>query len=673
VPQSRGPMNQDRRADGGPRKGGSAASRKPIRVLLVEDSEDDALLIVRELRRGGYVPTWERVEDAPSLRAALSKGAWDVIFSDWTMPEFSALGALGVLKETGLEIPCIIVSGSIGEEAAVAALRAGALDFVAKDMLSRLGPAIERELREKEGRKARQQAEEDLRATNARYRLLFDCSPLPMWVYDTATLAFVAVNEAAIRHYGFSREEFSRLTIADIRPQEDVPSLLDNVARLERNDEPTVWRHRKKDGSLLMAEVTGHDFELEGKRVRLVLANDVTKRLEAQEALRKSEEQLRQAQKMEAVGRLAGGVAHDFNNVLSVILSYTELMLGDLKPGDPMRTDIEEVRKAGKRAAGLTKQLLLFSRQQVPEQRVLDLNQVVTGMEKMLRRLLGEDVELSLLTSHMVGKIRADPGQIEQVIMNLVVNARDAMPRGGQVTIETSDRVLDAAYAADHVGVTPGPHVMLAVTDTGSGMDAATRTRIFEPFFTTKEKGKGTGLGLSTAFGIVQQSGGHILVYSELGVGTTFKMYFPRTVQVAEVVISRPPSPTTLRGSETVLLVEDEEQVRVIVRTVLRRQGYNVLEAQNGGEAFLISEQYKAKIHLMLTDVVMPRMSGRELAERLRPTRPAMKVLYVSGYTDNTIVHHGVLEAGASFLQKPITPDALATKVREVLDSPISP
>ncbi len=380
------------------------------------------------------------------------------------------------------------------------------------------------------------------------------------------------------------------------------------------------------------------------------------------------EEQVHHAQKMEAIGQLAGGVAHDFNNILSVILSYTTLVLDDLKPSDPMREDLQEVKAAAERASGLTHQLVAFSRQQMLEPKVLDLNQVVTDMKTVLQRLLGEQIALSIFEGDHLGKVYADPSRIEEVLTHLVANAREAMTGGGVLSIKTTNLELDAAGTEHHPGVISGSYVVVEVTDTGTGMGPETRARLFEPFFTTKQKGKGTGLGLATVFGIVKQSGGHIRVFSEPGSGTTFWVYLPRTDRSA---ITASPSKNTRpqRGSETVLLVDDEDQVRALVREILDRHGYNVLEAQNGGEAFLICEQYPDSIDLLLTDVVMPRMSGRALAQRLAPMRPEMRVLFMSGYTDDASVHDGVFDAAIAFLQKPITPEALLQKVRHVLDS----
>ncbi len=504
-------------------------------------------------------------------------------------------------------------------------------------------------------------AQEALRASETRYRLMFDKSPLPKWLYDVETLRFLDVNEAAVRDLGYSRDEFLAMTIRDIRPPEDVPALLEAERQVERLPRFGVWRLRKKSGEIIQVEITKHTFTVGDRACRLAVGRDVTERL-------RLEEQLRQSQKMEAVGRLAGGIAHDFNNVLSVILSYGDMLLADMKPGERMRDDVVEIHKAGKRAADLTRQLLMFSRQQVLAPKVLDLNEVLASMDKMLQRILGADVDLVSHPAKPLGRVRADPSSVEQVIMNLVVNARDAMPTGGKLTMETDNVVLDDAYAREHLGVTPGPHVMLAVTDTGTGIDKATLARIFEPFFTTKESGKGTGLGLSTVFGIVQQSGGSVWVYSEPGRGTTFKVYFPRVDAAVEAPRAIEP-PTTLRGSETILLVEDDDQVRVVARGILRRGGYHVLDARNAGEALLHSEKHPGTIHLLLSDVVMPQVSGPELAKRLASARPDMKVLCMSGYTDDSIVRHGVLEAQIAYLQKPITPETLTTRVREVLDA----
>lgn len=414
----------------------------------------------------------------------------------------------------------------------------------------------------------------------------------------------------------------------------------------------------------------GLEHHVTERTAQLVAANQ---ELEKEVAERKlAEEQLRQSQKMEAVGKLAGGVAHDFNNLLTAINGHSELAMRRLKQDDPLYEKLEKIKKAGERAATLTHQLLAFSRKQILQPKVLDLNQVVFEMNKMLQPLIGEDIDLFTKLKPDLGMVKADPGQLEQVLMNLSVNARDAMPKGGKLTIETANVYLDEDYAGRHLSITPGWYVMLAVSDTGSGMDAQTQEQIFDPFFTTKEVGKGTGLGLSTVYGIVKQSGGNIWVYSELGRGTTFKVYLPCVNRCAEE-----PEPSTARnqlseGNETVLLVEDEEMVREMAKEILEESGYQVLEAKHGHEALLIAEQYSGYIHLMLSDVVMPQMSGRELAARFAPLRKDMKVLYMSGYTDDAIVHHGVLDEGMAFIEKPFTPNALARKVRETLNTAVA-
>ncbi len=400
----------------------------------------------------------------------------------------------------------------------------------------------------------------------------------------------------------------------------------------------------------------------QGRVIRLIgVSQDVT-------AQRRLEEQFRQAQKMEAIGTLAGGVAHDFNNLLTIINGYTDLLLSSLKPGDPMRNLLAEIHKAGERAGSLTRQLLMFSRQQVVEPKVLDLNAEVVDTEKMLRRLIGEDIVLRTALDPAIAPVKADPGQLQQVLMNLSVNARDAMPQGGRLTIETQNVTLDDTYAETHPGVRPGQYVMLAVSDTGTGMDAKTKARIFEPFFTTKGAGKGTGLGLAVVHGVITQSEGHIDVYSEVGRGTTFKIYLPAVKERLPTGKSFHGLHSMPRGSERVLLVEDEDAVRALARLVLASCGYTVLEAADGREAVRAAEHDSGRIDLVVSDVVMPHLGGRQLVEQLAAVKPGMKVLFLSGYTDDAIVRHGVLEAEYAFLQKPFTPTALAQKVREVLD-----
>ncbi|HVR00570.1 MAG TPA: ATP-binding protein [Polyangia bacterium] len=409
-------------------------------------------------------------------------------------------------------------------------------------------------------------------------------------------------------------------------------------------------------------------------RLNADLREQIAERERAEEALRRSEEELRQSQKMEAIGRLAGGIAHDFNNLLSIILSYSAMMMDALSPDDPLRADAEQIAIAGQRARDLTRQLLAFSRRQMLRPEVLDIAEVVRGLEPMLRRVLGEDIELTISLAQPTPLVKADPGQLQQIIMNLVVNARDAMPGGGQLWIETSDVVLDEEHVRGSVGAgaRPGPHVCLTVSDTGVGLDAETRARVFEPFFTTKPRGKGTGLGLSTVLGIVQQSGGHVTVESTPKEGASFRVYLPRTTEqrTPPVPVREPRPPIARRGSETVLLVEDEGQLRVLARDILRSAGYQVLEAPNAAEAIKASQRHAGPIHLLVTDVVMPHIGGQELARRLGAERPRMRILYMSGYTDDGIVQDGTVDPNVAFLPKPITPDTLIGKVRETLDAP---
>jgi signal transduction histidine kinase len=515
-----------------------------IRVLLVEDNPDDAELIVRRLKRGGYAPEARRVEDAAGMRAALAAQEWDVVIADHALPRFDAPAALGVLRAAGIDLPFIIVSGQIGEDAAVAAMKAGAHDYVMKNRLARLAPAVEREIRESVNRREQRRSEAALQAV---------------------------------------------------------------------------------------------------------------------------QEQFRQSQKMESIGRLAGGIAHDFNNLLTVIIGYAERMLADLAPDSPRREGTEAIVRTAERAATLTSYLLAFSRRQILIYRVHDLNQVVRGVETLLQRIIGEDVTLVVHAHPDLWGVRADEGQIEQVLLNLAVNARDAMPEGGTLSIATGGvRLTEAVEPA----LAPGDYVTLSVSDTGQGIDPAIQSQIFEPFFTTKPVGKGTGLGLSMVYGAVVQSGGHITVTSGPGRGATFTILLPRWTAAPPGAATIPRARAFPGGHKTILVVEDHDDVRQLILETLAGGAYTVLEARNGQAALALCESLNEPLDLLVTDVVMPVLGGLELARQVTRRRPGLKVLFLSGYAETDDLNTSLLEPGTAFLAKPFTSSTLLAHVRDLLKQP---
>jgi two-component system cell cycle sensor histidine kinase/response regulator CckA len=760
-------------------------SRGRPRILLLDKNSADAELSLRELARAGFELDSEIVSTAKEFIEKLQSQRYDVILADYRLPEWTGLDALRWLRNSGYDTPFILVTGiALGDDLAVECIKEGATDYVLKEKLDRLPRACRRALKGDQLRLERDRAEKELRKSEEQYRLLFDTNPLPMWVFDRDTLAFLAVNEAAVRHYGFSRREFFAMTIKDIMPEEDIPALLGAVFQPSEGLSSTeVWRHRKKDGTVIDVEVTSHGLSFHGRKGELVLAHDITDQKRDQDRLRQSEErfakafrssplaitistqeegqyvevndaflnmlgyqreevigrtdheltiwaepgeraafiqqlvgsgritafpvkmrtrsgdtrltevsaelieldgkpcilaikydateakhleeQFRQAQKMEAVGRLAGGIAHDFNNMLSVIIGYSELLQERFETG-PERKSVDEVKKAAERAAALTRRLLAFSRQQVLSPRVLNLNAVVDNLSKMLSHMIGEDIELAFTPGASLGNVRTDLVQMEQVIMNLAVNARDAMPHGGRLTIETSNAEVDAMFASS-LSLTPGSYVVMAVSDTGFGMEEGIKLRIFEPFFTTKETGKGSGLGLSMVYGVVKQSAGSILVSSEPGRGTTFRIYLPQVDEALTDDSAKAEAPLA-RGTGTILVVEDEEPLRILVASVLENSGYKVLQASGGKEALKLAKEH-GHIDLLVTDVVMPGLNGRELADLIRATLPDLKLLYMSGYASDPVTQRGALASDEILLEKPFTKNSLLTKVKTVLRS----
>jgi two-component system, cell cycle sensor histidine kinase and response regulator CckA len=516
----------------------------------------------------------------------------------------------------------------------------------------------------------RRRADKALRDSEERFRGIVENLDDLFFITDDQG-AIMYVSPAAERVLGWRPDELIERRFADFLPEDQVPVAVEQFRRCIESGERIVdfaVAMRRADGSICQGEVKA-SIRTDGGRVvgTIGLIRDISERAKAEQERQKLQEQLQQAMKMEAVGRLAGGVAHDFNNLLTVIRSNAELSLMDLTPNDPLSRSFGEIVKASESASSLTGQLLAFSRKQLIEPKLVDLNELISAMHKMLVRLIGEDLVLHTLPGKELGVVKIDLGQIEQILVNLAINARDAMPEGGQLTIETANVEIDEEYCRAHTDPRPGQYVMLAVSDTGQGMTDEVKTHLFEPFFTTKEKGKGTGLGLATIYGTVKQAGGNVEVYSELGKGTTFKIYLPRVDEKADRLKKEARLSEQPGGSETILLVEDEEMVRHLAVRILHRLGYHVLDAGSAGDALLLAEQHAASIHLLFTDVVMPGMNGRQLSDRIAAIHPETKVLYSSGYTENAVAHHGVIDQGLNFIGKPYTPHALARAIRGAL------
>ena len=633
-----------------------------VRVLMLEDDDNDAVLIRRELMRLTPAPSVQHVRTERSFAEALSGFAPDIILSDHNIPGFGGPQALELAQRALPDVPFILITGSLDEETAVAYLKNGAADYILKDRVVRLGPAVLEALERARARQALHRHQRVLRQ-------IIDANPSLIFVKDWDG-RFVLVNQASADAYGTTVESLVGKTDADFNPNvEEVAHFLRDDREVMQSgrprviaEEPVTNPSTKQTRWFQTIKVPLRMHE-DGSPTLLGVATEITER-------KRLEEQLLQSQKMEAVGQLAGGVAHDFNNILTAIVGYADLLAAEFGGNPRQLEDLEEIRKAARRAAALTRQLLAFSRKQVLEPRVISMNDIVANLDKMLRSLISANVELKTALAPDLASARADPNQLEQVIMNLAINARDAMPDGGTLTIETGNATLDQAYAAQHVSVAPGEYVMLAVTDTGCGMDENTKARIFEPFFTTKPPGRGTGLGLSTVYGIVKQSGGNIWLYSEPDKGTTFKVYLPAVAAVPEDTGKTAPAEPARRGGATVLVVEDDEQLRRLTHRALAGQAYTVLEADRGRTALDVARRHKGTIDLLLTDVIMPDTNGRKLADTLRQVRPGLRVLYMSGYPDGAIASHGMLEPGVAYLAKPFTTEAIVRKVREVLEAP---
>ena len=641
------------------------------RILHLEDDPADRELVRETLESEGIAYDLVQVDTREGFEGGLAHEGVELVLSDFALPHFDGFSALEIAQTRRPNLPFIFVSGTLGEEAAIESLRRGATDYVLKQRLSRLGPAVRRALEEVAVRRKRLEAAEA--AANRQQFLKAMLESLDagivacdadgvLTMFNRAAREMVGLAETTLPleqwgdHYSLYHPDGKRLLDKDAHP-------LFRALCGERVRDAEVLI-RRKDGQARNVLASGQPIlGVHGQSLGAVVAlHDITDR-------KLLEGQLRQSQKLEAVGSLAGGIAHDFNNLLTVIGGYSAMVLSQLDPGDPKYGNVEEISKASERAAAMTRQLLAFSRRQLLEPKIVDLNTIVSDIQKMLQRLLPANIEFVTALTQDSSRIKVDPGQIEQVILNLVVNARDAMPEGGRLVVETATEDVGPAHGPSPSALGPGSYVVLSVRDTGSGMSAETQARIFEPFFTTKEVGKGTGLGLSTVYGIVRQSGGSVAVESELRSGSTFRVYLPRVESTLEAERRTAAPAVHARGTETILIVEDDIKVRTLVQRVLEAVGYTVLSATDGKDALGILEKRPGRIHLVLTDIVMPGMSGPELLSRIRQNHPGCKGLYMSGYSDQAFPGQ-FPQSEAPLIQKPFFPGVLAQRVREILDAP---
>lgn len=643
-----------------------------LRILHLEDNPDDANLIHSIIESAGIECDFRLVDSSPSFLEALESGVFDLILSDFSLPGLNGSAALAIVREKYPDTPFLFVSGSMGEEDAIESLKQGATDYILKDRLNRLAPCIQRALKEAEERREAQIAREKLHKIDEQNKLLIENLDEIVYIVDVHNSPFsgllTALTHQVEKILGYTVEEMKNdptIWFNSIHPDdiETVAALTNEIVtakikktRLYRIKHKTSGEYRWiKDRVTPMLDETGRVIRLFG------VARDIT-----EEKYR--EHELFQAQKMESIGQMAGGIAHDFNNILTVINGYSSLLLETIPENNPIQKDIAQINKAGQRAAALTRQLLGFSRKQIIQPRVINLNTIIDDTEKMLHRLIGDSIQLSTILNPHLENIKADPSQIDQVLMNLSINARDSMPNGGKLVIQTENITIDKNHNPEPALLTPGQYILLTVSDSGTGMDEATKSKIFEPFFTTKEKGKGTGLGLSTVYGIVKQNNGFITVYSEVNVGTTFRIFFPCVKEALSEGKNLSQTQSPLQGSETVFLVEDDPGLRLLAEGILQNNGYSVTTAANGDDAIELAQQISSPINLLLTDVIIPGVSGRELVNRILKHHPEIKVLFMSGYTDDSIVHQGVLDSDVEFLPKPFTHEELLKKVRDVLD-----